>query len=248
MGRAEKLKEQRKIEKMRNQLDKEKKLRVLGFVFLGVIAGLLVATGAFFGTRFIKDKFFADKSSNTTTEDASTNSHTYSQAPDMQIDTSKTYIATVSTNYGDFQITLNDDDTPTTVNNFVFLARDGYYDGLTFHRVVQDFMIQGGDPSGNGTGGPGYAFDDEDFDGDYTQGVVAMANSGENTNGSQFFVMTGDYSGGKLSKDYTIFGSVKSGLDVVLAINEVETVDNGSGEDSSPVDTVTINSITIEEQ
>ena len=176
-----------------------------------------------------------------------TSSRTYSQAPDMQIDTSKTYVAKFETNDGNFEITLDAKDAPKTVNNFVVLAKDGYYDGLTFHRIVKDFMIQGGDPLGNGSGGPGYKFDDEKVVGDYTPGTVAMANSGANTNGSQFFIMTGDYSGGKLPKSYTIFGNVTSGMDVVNKINITPTVDNGQGEQSKPTTTVLINKVTIEE-
>ena len=139
-------------------------------------------------------------------------------------------------------------DAPKTVNNFVMLAKDKFYDGLTFHRIVKDFMIQGGDPAGTGSGGPGYKFNDEPVVGDYTQGTIAMANSGKNTNGSQFFIMTGDYSNGKLPKDYVIFGKVSSGLDVVKKLNETATTDNGSGEQSKPTEKVVISKVTIEEK
>ncbi len=110
---------------------------------------------------------------------------------------------------------LFDGDAPMTVSNFVALTMRGFYDGLTFHRVVPGFVIQGGDPSGNGTGGPGYKFDDEPVHRDYDEGIVAMANSGPNTNGSQFFIMLAD---NPLPKQYTIFGKVTSGMDVVHKI------------------------------
>src|SRR3989338_5990358 len=115
------------------------------------------------------------------------------QKPDMQIDKSKSYTAVLLTSAGTIVIELNAKQTPVTVNNFVTLARSKFYDGTIFHRAVRGFMIQGGDPKGNGTGGPGYKFDDEPFTGSYTRGTVAMANSGPNTNGSQFFIMHADY-------------------------------------------------------
>jgi peptidyl-prolyl cis-trans isomerase B (cyclophilin B) len=108
---------------------------------------------------------------------------------------------------------------PVTVNNFVFLAREGFYDGLTFHRVVDDFVIQGGCPEGSGRGGPGYKFDDEPVNGEYGAGAVAMANSGPNTNGSQFFICTVD-DRRKLARSYNLFGQVVSGLDVVTSIGQ----------------------------
>jgi cyclophilin family peptidyl-prolyl cis-trans isomerase len=109
------------------------------------------------------------------------------------------------------------------VNNFVFLARNKFYDGLKFHRVVADFVIQGGDPKGDGSGGPGYKFNDEPVKGEYTAGAVAMANSGPNTNGSQFFICTVDDSK-KLTKSYNLFGHVASGMDVVLKITQGDTM------------------------
>jgi len=248
MGKAEKLKQQRKIEKVRNQLKKEKRLRLAGYITGGIVLGAILGVGVYFGASFVKNKFFAKKAPNVAVKSYKTSSRTYSQAPDMQIDTNKTYIAKFETNDGNFEITLNVKDAPKTVNNFVVLAKDGYYDGLTFHRIVKDFMIQGGDPLGTGSGGPGYKFDDESVVGDYTPGTVAMANSGANTNGSQFFIMTGDYSGGKLPKSYVIFGSVTSGMDIVQKINATPTVDNGQGEQSKPTTTVLVNKVTIEEK
>jgi len=244
MGKAEKLKEQRKVEKIRKQLNKERKIKLAIFITFGILAGAALGTGVFTGVKFVKNKYFTKKTV-TTSENIN---RKYEKAPEMQIDTSKTYIAKFETAEGNFEVTLNAKDAPKTVNNFVYLARNKFYDGLTFHRIVKDFMIQGGDPDGTGSGGPGYKFDDEPVVGDYTPGTIAMANSGKNTNGSQFFIMTGDYSGGKLSKDYVIFGGVTSGLDVVMRLNETSTTDNGSGENSKPTSTVTMNKVTIEEK
>ena len=130
----------------------------------------------------------------------------------------KSHMITIDTNYGKIVFETYDSDAPNTVNNFVTLAGKGFYNGLTFHRIIPGFMIQGGDPNGNGTGGPGYKFADEldpktaSYKTGYKKGVVAMANSGPNTNGSQFFIMTEDY---PLPNSYTIFGKVVSGQDVV---------------------------------
>ena len=135
------------------------------------------------------------------------------QAPEMQIDETKTYRATITTPRGTIVMDLDPKLAPNSVNNFVALARDGYYDGLTFHRVVPEFVIQGGCPEGSGRGGPGYQFADEPVIGEYTLGAVAMANAGPDTNGSQFFVCIDDCRS-KLSKDYNLFGYVVEGVDV----------------------------------
>jgi len=137
------------------------------------------------------------------------------QPPANEIDAAKVYRATVTTNRGVMVMDLDPKLAPNTVNNFVALARQGYYDGLTFHRVVPDFVIQGGCPEGSGRGGPGYKFGDEPVQGEYIIGAVAMANSGKNTNGSQFFVCIDDCSR-KLTKDYNLFGYVIDGMDVAL--------------------------------
>ena len=139
--------------------------------------------------------------------------------PEQVIDASKRYEATIATDRGDIVIALDPARAPKTVNNFVFLARDGFYDGLKFHRVVDDFVIQGGDPEGSGRGGPGYRFEDEPVQGEYIAGAVAMANSGANTNGSQFFICTVD-DRNKLTKSYNLFGQVVKGLDVVTTIRQ----------------------------
>ena len=138
-------------------------------------------------------------------------------APQMNIDNETTYSVSIQTAKGTIVMDLDPKLAPNTVNNFVNLARDGYYTGLTFHRVVPDFVIQGGCPEGTGTGGPGYRFDDEPVNAEYTLGAVAMANAGPNTNGSQFFICIDDCRS-KLAPAYNLFGYVSSGMDVALAI------------------------------
>ncbi|MBV29268.1 MAG: peptidylprolyl isomerase [Actinobacteria bacterium] len=137
--------------------------------------------------------------------------------PEMTIDTELTYRVTLGTNKGAIVMDLDPKLAPVTVNNFISLARDGYYTGLTFHRVVPDFVIQGGCPEGSGTGGPGYRFDDEPVTAEYTLGALAMANAGPNTNGSQFFICIDDCTT-KLAKAYNHFGFVTDGMDVALSI------------------------------
>jgi peptidyl-prolyl cis-trans isomerase B (cyclophilin B) len=137
--------------------------------------------------------------------------------PEQQTDSDHLYRTTINTNRGTIVMDLDPQLAPNTVNNFVGLARTGYYDGLTFHRVVPEFVIQGGDPDGSGRGGPGYKFGDEPVQGEYTLGAVAMANAGPNTNGSQFFVCIDDCTR-KLSKDYNLFGYVTQGVDVAQSI------------------------------
>lgn len=158
---------------------------------------------------------------------------------------SKSSQATLKTDVGDIVIQLNDNQTPKTVANFLTLAQKGFYNNTIFHRVIAGFMIQGGDPKGDGTGGPGYKFADEPFTGEYTRGTVAMANAGPNTNGSQFFIMHQDYA---LPKNYVIFGRVISGLEVVDAIATAPVSANLSGEQSKPVNPVRIKEITIAEK
>jgi len=144
----------------------------------------------------------------------------YDAPPPMVIDPDKRYTAGIATDLGDIEIELYADRAPKTVNNFVFLARDGYYDGVTFHRVIKGFMAQGGDPTGTGRGGPGYRFDDE-FDPSLRHdgpGVLSMANAGPGTNGSQFFITFGPTP--HLDDKHTVFGRVTKGMDVVMAIPE----------------------------
>jgi len=130
--------------------------------------------------------------------------------------------ATLHTNHGAIELELFPDDAPKTVDNFEKLARDGFYDGVIFHRVIPDFMIQGGDPTGTGTGGPGYTFEDEANDRRVERGALAMANAGPNTNGSQFFIVTAEACPW-LDGKHTVFGRVTSGMDVVDAISKLET-------------------------
>ena len=129
--------------------------------------------------------------------------------------------ATIQTNHGTIELELFDEDAPATVDNFVKLARDGFYDGVVFHRVIPDFMIQGGDPTGTGSGGPGYTFDDEANDRKVVRGVLAMANAGPNTNGSQFFIVTADACPW-LDGQHTVFGRVTAGMEVVDEISTLE--------------------------
>jgi len=147
--------------------------------------------------------------------------------------------ATLQTNHGTIEIELFDDDAPKTVANFTKLAQDGFYNGVIFHRVIQDFMIQGGDPTGTGSGGPGYQFEDEFNDNKVVRGALAMANAGPNTNGSQFFIVTAEATPW-LDGKHTVFGRVTSGMEVVDAIEQVET-----GPGDRPKDDVRIESVTI---
>ena len=146
-------------------------------------------------------------------------------APAMNINQDATYRVTLGTSKGEIVMELDPKLAPITVNNFVNLARDGYYTGLTFHRVVPDFVIQGGCPEGTGTGGPGYRFDDEPVTGEYVLGAVAMANAGPNTNGSQFFICIDDCRS-KLAPAYNLFGFVSSGMDVALEIGVGDTMES----------------------
>jgi len=152
------------------------------------------------------------------------------------------YTAILHTSKGDIKIKLNEDQTPKTVENFVTLAKKDFYNDTIFHRVIKDFMIQGGCPEGTGTGGPGYKFDDEPFTGEYTRGTVAMANAGPNTNGSQFFIMHADVA---LPKNYIIFGKVEDGLDVVDAIAESEVEASLMGESSTPLEPTIVESVEL---
>ena len=138
--------------------------------------------------------------------------------PDMQINETSTYDVVIDTNRGEIFLELDPKLAPRTVNNFVSLAKSGYYDGLTFHRVVPEFVIQGGDPTGTGSGGPGYRFPDEPVKGQYVDGAVAMANAGPDTNGSQFFICIDDCTQ-KLTPNYNLFGYVTKGLEIAKAIS-----------------------------
>ena len=166
----------------------------------------------------------------------------YSSMPEMSIDQSKSYTAVIQTSMGDPTVEFFSDTAPVTVNNFISLSNDGYYDNIIFHRVISGFMIQGGDPSGTGHGEygkfPGYTFEDElNNQQPYEKGILAMANAGPNTNGSQFFIMHVDY---PLPYQYTIFGKVTDGLDVIDTIASVQTA-----EGDKPVEDVVILGVTV---
>ena len=167
----------------------------------------------------------------------------YSSAPEMAIDQSKTYTATIATSQGMMTAELFASEVPNTVNNFVFLARDGFYTNGGFHRVIKEFMIQGGCPKGDGTGGPGYRFADEPVTRKYVKGTLAMANSGPNTNGSQFFIVHGADVG--LPPNYTIFGLLTDGVDVLDSLANAPV--GGGGENSRPAERMEIQSVEISE-
>jgi cyclophilin family peptidyl-prolyl cis-trans isomerase len=162
----------------------------------------------------------------------------------MVIDPARQYTAALDTNKGPITLQLLPESAPITVNNFVCLALAGYYTNVPFHRIVDDFVIQGGDPTGTGTGGPGYQFQDEPVQGEYLPGIVAMANSGPNTNGSQFFIITSDLTT-RLPKSYNLFARVIDGQAAVDAIAAVPTTPNAQGEQSVPAEPVTLNSVAI---
>ena len=176
--------------------------------------------------------------------DVLNNNKVYDSMPDMNIDISKKYTAVIKTSMGDMSIEFFTEDAPVTVNNFINLSRDGYYDNVIFHRVISGFMIQGGDPSGTGHGEmgkyPGYKFEDElNNQRSYDKGILAMANAGPDTNGSQFFIMHVNY---PLPYQYTIFGFVTDGLEVIDKIASVET-----GDGDKPVNDVVIETVEVRE-
>lgn len=182
--------------------------------------GLLVVAGI--GIILIKNGNI-NMNTNTTTR------KTYTQ-PQQVLQDGVNYTAKIKTNMGDIEIDLLEKETPIAVNNFIFLAKENFFNGIIFHRVVKGFVIQGGDPTGTGTGGPGYTFQDEVNKRKYTKYSVGMANSGPNSNGSQFFIVTGTIQEGNLdalnSGQYTLFGEVKNGKDIVDAIEKVSVDSN----------------------
>lgn len=173
---------------------------------------------------------------------------TFTAPPPVTINPSGTYTAVLTTDKGVMRIPLFANEAPKTVNNFIFLAKQGFYDTTIFHRVIKDFMIQGGDPEGSGRGGPGYQFADEPVTREYTRGTLAMANAGPNTNGSQFFIVHADVS---LPKAYTIFGKIddadSASFATLDAIASQDVQKALGGEMSQPVTPVTVQSIVIEE-
>ena len=242
-----------------------------GAIRLAVIAGLAIVlavlAAALFGGKDDKKTTSATDSSTTTSGPAAStttvdpavlakvqcndtkppenpNRPTFKEPPPMTIDPAKKYTATMETSCGKMTIELDPKGAPKTVNSFVFLAKQKYFDGLTFHRVVKDFVIQGGDPQGTGQGGPGYEFEDEVPPAGYKIGSLAMANSGPNTNGSQFFVITGN-EGTQLPAKYNLFGQVTSGVEVA---QKLETLAADPPDPSGkPSRTLYILSVTIKE-
>lgn len=219
----------------------KKQFVVIGIVFLVIVAGSIAGV-EWVGSR--SEKSDSENKENTSMSDKKQ----YDKAPAMAIDVSKTYTATITTSEGVMKVGLFAPQAPNTVNNFVFLAREKFYDDTVFHRIISGFMIQGGDPEGTGMGGPGYKFADEPVTENYTRGTIAMANAGPNTNGSQFFLMHADY---PLPKNYVIFGRIDADdteslatLDKIAA-TPVET--GPSGEKSDPLEPVIVMGVTISE-
>lgn len=221
----------------------EGKPHILGFFLyiLFIVLGIIVAIFLFSENNLQQTQQMNQQS----TSSANVSAKKYTSASKLTIDTKKNYSATLITNKGNITVELFAKDVPNAVNNFIFLSKENFYNGTKFHRIVKDFMIQGGDPKGDGTGDPGYTFADEKITKDYKRGIVAMANSGPDTNGSQFFIMHKDTD---LSKDYVIFGEVNSGMDVVDKIANMQTVDNGQNEKSKPTEDAVIENIKIVEK
>jgi cyclophilin family peptidyl-prolyl cis-trans isomerase len=170
----------------------------------------------------------------------------WARPPLTTINPASKYTATLQTNKGKITIELFAAEAPRTVNNFVFLAREGFYDGVTFHRVIKDFMVQSGDPRGDGTGGPGYRFADEPVTRKYAPGIVAMANAGPNTNGSQFFIVHG--ASVALPPNYVIFGQVVEGMDTVDRLANTPVRAGSGGEPSTPTERLVIERVEISEK
>jgi cyclophilin family peptidyl-prolyl cis-trans isomerase len=210
---------------------------VLGLLF----AGILGLSGRGGGKKKGDNPVVARKAASCPNADGSSpKTMTFASAPGMCIDPNKKYTAEMTTTKGAMTIELDAKKAPKTVNNFVYLSRYHFYDGVKFHRIIPGFMVQGGDPQGTGGGGPGYKFADElPKAGDYQIGSLAMANSGPNTNGSQFFIVTGDQ-GVALQPSYSLFGKVTSGVEVAKALEAVGTPGAGTPSEDVKIDSVTI--------
>ncbi len=180
-------------------------------------------------------------------EDVAARDGKYDAPPTLKLDPGTKYVVEMKTNKGTFDINVDPKAGPIAAANFVFLVEEGFYDGVPFHRVIKDFMIQGGDPTGTGLGGPGYDLKDDPVKGAYTRGTVAMANAGPDTGGSQFFIVHGP-DAATLPKDYIIFGKVdEQGMEVVDEIADVEVEPSANGEPSQPVEEIVIESATLKE-
>lgn len=249
---------ERQLRQLAERRAAERRRRRRQRVVAGVVGGVVALAGLFFAARAFlgREENPVDQSANpkqtaspaplggvacdgAVPVDAGTKKPTFKKPPEMQIDPSKSYRVAMLTSCGEITIELFDDKSPKTVNNFLFLVKKGFYDGLTFHRIIKGFMIQGGDPKGDGTGGPGYQFEDEVKNGlKFDQvGLLAMANSGPDTNGSQFFITAGDAS--HLNGKHTIFGKVTGGMDVVNTLNALPV------EGDKPTQKAYIQSVTI---
>lgn len=245
MGKIKKIKAERKQARIQAEINKKKRIKS-SFKYSTLLLILIaIGVGGYFGYTWLDNKYAISEKLKVTSnkeEEKAVERKTYDSVPEMQIDIEKEYAANFETSKGDFSIKLFAKDAPKTVNNFVVLSRDKFYNGLIFHRIIKDFMIQGGDPEGTGTGGPGYQFEDEINEYKLVRGVFAMANSGEDMNGSQFFIVTAeatDWLDGK----HTVFGEVMDGMDTIMEMNTVE-----AGENDKPLDSVIINKIEIVEK
>jgi cyclophilin family peptidyl-prolyl cis-trans isomerase len=255
---ANKRTRQRQLQRLAERRAAERRRQRRNRIIAGVVAGLLALGGlgtaaVAFLTRDEEPRRPGDRPSPSPTTEtvacggevpaaARKEKEMYAKPPKMEIDQSKDYTATMKTSCGTIELELYAGQTPVTVNSFVFLAREGFFDGLTFHRIIPDFVLQGGDPEGTGSGGPGYQFEDEivkslRFD---RPGLLAMANSGPDTNGSQFFITTGEPT--HLNGKHTIFGEVTDGMKVV---KEIESFGTSAG---SPTEPVYIEKVTIKER
>lgn len=255
--RRQRQKEQRaaKREAERKQESRRALFRTIGMALLfGLAVVLIFAVGGFFGdSGDVPDAYEAFRNQETacggTQPDPEQPMSFDAPAPQTDITAETDVTATITTSCGEIVLDLNNAAAPETVNSFVFLAREGFYDGQVIHRVVPDFVFQGGDPAADGTGGPGYVIADEppeDPDFVYEPGVVAMANRGARSTGSQFFVVTGE-DGQFLTNNFNVLGTVTSGDEAISQMMSVPTgTASGSGEQSRPLETVYIESITIE--
>ena len=245
---------ERQLKKLAARRDADRRRQRRTRIIAGTVAGFVVLGGVGAGVLAVinrKEKPVANANKNQAVGGVACGAEkpaaadlpkpSFDEPPKMQIDDSKDYSAEFRTSCGTFVLDLFEDKAPKTVNNFVFLARQGFYDGQVFHRVIPGFMNQGGDPQGTGTGGPGYQFEDEFGKGlDFSKpGILAMANSGPDTNGSQFFITTG--TADHLTGVHSIFGTVAEGMDVVEKINKLPTDPNDRPTEAVYMEAVVIN-------
>jgi cyclophilin family peptidyl-prolyl cis-trans isomerase len=221
------------------------------FLFFGIVSIVILLGMTFFALRksppVVEEEIVEEQKQESLIESTEPTSMEkqitkYDTPPEMQLEEGVNYKALMKTSKGDILLDLFEADAPVTVNNFVFLAREGFYDGVIFHRVINDFMLQGGDPLGNGTGGPGYNFEDEFNDHPLVKGSLAMANAGPGTNGSQFFIVTKEATPW-LDGAHTNFGEVVDGMDVVEEIEGAQL-----GPMDKPVEDIVISTVEIIEE